>query len=73
MLNRHCVKYAKIRVFSDLYFPYKERIQDSVLKYGSHKTNILAYSTQDSPKYASVYRIFWSAVFTKTDWVWKDY
>ena len=26
----HCVKYVKTLVFSDLYFPYKDRIVDSV-------------------------------------------
>ena len=31
-LNFHCVKYIRARVFSDPYFPYKNRIEDYVLK-----------------------------------------
>ena len=31
MRNRHCVKYARIRVFTGRIIPYKDRIVDSAL------------------------------------------
>ena len=45
----NCVKYARIRVFSDQYFPVKEqnwKFCAYMGKYGSEKTHILPYFTQ---------------------------